>query len=163
MLVEQDARRVAPLRQRSREREHREQRDEDEPKTHCDAGRHAFCFEADEEGDSDSQQEERQDIGTDSEREMKRARNKGGHDRVGAHNGRDEEHDGRDREGDAHDIAFRILVNELAGIALGVSRLLSAGITPLARARLPRPRTLQATVRGGVPRRRRWLPSHYCS
>ena len=71
MLVEQDARRVAPLGQRRREREPREQRDENERKTHCDAGRHAFCFEADEEGDSDSQQEERQDIGTDSEREMK--------------------------------------------------------------------------------------------
>ena len=163
MLVEQDARRVASLRQRRRKSEHREQRDEDECKTHCDAGRHAFCFEADEEGDSDSEQEQWQDIGTDSEREMKRARNKGGHDRVGAHDGRDEEHNGRDREGDAHDVALRVLVNELAGIALGVSRLLSAGIAPLARARLSRPRTLRATVRGGVPRRRRWLPSHCCS
>ena len=163
MFVEQDARRVASLRQRRRKSEHREQRDENERKTHCDAGRHAFCFEADEEGDSDSEQEQWQDIGTDSEREMKRARNEGGHDRVRAHNGRDEEHDSRDRKGDAHDIAFRVLVNELAGIALGVSRLLSAGIASLAGAWLPRPRTLRATVRGGVPRRRRWLPSHYCS
>ena len=163
MLVEQDSRRVGPLMQRRRECEHCEQSDENERKTHCDAGRHAFCFEADEKGYSDSEQEQWQDIGTDSEREMKRARNEGGHDRVGAHDGRDEEHDRRDREGDAHDIAFRVLVDELAGIALGVSRLLGAGVAPLARARLPGPRTLRATVRGGVPRRRRWLPSHYCS
>ena len=163
MLVEQDSRRVGPLRQRRRECEHCEQSDENERKTHCDAGRHAFCFEADEEGDSDSEQEQWQDIGTDSEREMKRTRNEGGHDRVRAHDGCDEEHNGRDREGDAHDIAFRVLVNELVGIALGVSRLLGAGVAPLARARLPGPRTLRATVRGGVPRRRRWLPSHYCS
>ena len=163
MLVEQDSRRVNPLRQRRRECEHCEQSDENERKTHCDAGRHAFGFEANEEGDTDCEQKQRQDISSDTEREMKRARNEGGHDRVGAHDGRDEEHDRRDREGDAHDIAFRVLVDELAGIALGVSRLLGAGVAPLARARLPGPRTLRATVRGGVPRRRRWLPSHCCS
>ena len=163
MLVEQDARRVAPLRQRRREREHREKCDEDERKTYRHAGRHAFGFEADEEGDTDCEQKQRQDISSDTEREMKRARDEGGHDRVGAHDSRDEEHDGRNGEGDAHDVAFRVLVDEPAGIALGISRLFGAGIAPLARARLPGSSALRATVHGGVPRRRRWLPSHCCS
>ena len=56
MLAEKYACEVGPFRQRRCEREHREKCDEDERKAYRHAGRHAFGFEADEEGDSDCEQ-----------------------------------------------------------------------------------------------------------